>query len=121
MNKEIALHNFWSSFGVPAYDESTVPEDAALPRITYNVITDGFNSSVSLKASLWSRSKSWVQVTELKDEVEEALGHGGKTVPYDGGIMWIKKGNSFAQRMSDPDDSIRRILLTLDAEFISEV
>lgn len=117
MQKEIALQTFWSSFGVPAYDENTVPEDAALPRITYSVATDSLDHPVSMTASLWSRSKSWVQVTELKDLVEEALGRGGTTIKYEGGLLWLKPGTPFAQRMSDTDDSIRRIVLNLEAEY----
>lgn len=117
MKKEEALHQFWSSFGVPAYDENTVPEDAALPRITYSVSVAGFDRPVSLTASIWSRSRSWVQVTEIKDSIEDSLGLGGTTVPYEGGLLWIKPREPFAQRMSDTDDSIRRIVLNLEAEY----
>lgn len=119
MQKEMAIQRFWSSFGVPAYDENTVPEDAAFPRITYSVSTDTFDRSVSMIASIWSRSKSWVQVTEIKDLVEEELGRGGSLVKYDGGTLWMKPGTPFAQRMGDTDDSIRRIVLNLEAEFTS--
>lgn len=118
MQKEMALHTFWSSFGVPAYDESTVPEDAEIPRITYSVQTDSFNRPVSLTASIWDRSKSWQRVTGIKDLIGVAVGYGGTTVNYEGGMVWIKPRTPFAQRMSDPDDSIRRIVLNLEAEFI---
>lgn len=117
MVKEQALHRFFSQFAT-AYDESTVPEDAALPRITYSVATDSFDRPVSITASIWSRSKSWVQVTEIKDAIEEAIGHGGMTVKYNNGMLWVTPSTPFAQRMSDPDDSIRRIVLNLEAEFI---
>ena len=40
MNKEQAIHFFWSQFGLPAYDENSVPDDAQMPYITYNVVID---------------------------------------------------------------------------------
>ena len=121
MNKEQALHSFWSGFGVPAYDENTVPEDAALPRITYEVSVDSFGGQVSLSASIWDRSTSWISVTEVADAVTQALSFGGRSIPYEGGLLWLKKGTPFAQRMGDTDDSIRRIYLNVEAEFLSEV
>lgn len=37
MNKAQAIQAFWESFGVPAYEESTVPDDAVMPYITYSM------------------------------------------------------------------------------------
>ena len=114
MVKEQALHHFFSAFGVPVYGSSTVPEDASLPRITYDVSVDTFDRPVSITASIWSRSKSWVQATEIKDAIEEYLGMGGKIIDK---VLWIKPGTPFAQRMNDTDDSIRRIVLNFEAEY----
>lgn len=121
MTKEQAIHNFWSSFDVPAYDENTVPDDASLPRITYEVHTDSFGYPLILSASIWDRSKSWGTVTTLCDKIATRLSQGGQMVHYDGGAMWIKKSMPFAQRMGDTDDSIRRIIINIEIEFISEV
>jgi hypothetical protein len=38
MNKSQALQSFWESFGIPAYNEYTVPDNAEMPYITYSVI-----------------------------------------------------------------------------------
>ncbi len=121
MTKEQALHSFWSQFGIKAYDSNTVPEDAELPRITYNVITDNFDSPNVLNASIWDRSRSWESVTNILHTLEQNLGYGGQTITYDSGMMWVKRGRPFAQRMSDPDDSIRRIFINIEVEYISEV
>jgi len=114
MVKEQALHKFFSAFGVPAYDANTVPEDAELPRITYEVSTDTFDRPITITASIWSRSKSWVQATEIKDAIEEDLGRGGRIIDK---VLWIKPGTPFAQRMNDTDDTIRRIVLNFEAEY----
>lgn len=119
MNKEQAIHSFWSQFGT-AYDQNTTPEDATFPRITYEVITDSFGGQPLVSASIWDRSTSWKGVTDIAHAIEETLGMGGQTIKYDGGLLWVKRGSPFAQRMSDPDDSIRRIYLNTEMEFLSE-
>lgn len=121
MDKEQALHYFWGQFGIPAYDSSTVPENADLPRITYDVITDNLGVENILTASIWDRSTSWKSVTDIQHLVEGVLGYGGQTLKFDKGLMWIKRGVPFAQRMSDTDDSIRRIVISIEVEYISEV
>ena len=114
MTKEQALYNFWSSFGVPAYVESTVPDDATFPRITYNVKVDTFDRPVTMTASVWDRSDSWERVTGIVDQIAEELGRGGTKV---NGVLWIKPGTPFAQDMTDPDKQIRRKLLNVEAEY----
>ena len=42
MTKAEALHSFYSSFGLTAYEENSVPDDAEFPYITYNITTDSF-------------------------------------------------------------------------------
>ena len=121
MNKEQALHAFWSSFDWPAYDEGTVPDDASLPRITYSVVTDSIDSQIMLTASLWDKSYSWESVTLKKDEIAQTIARmHPPAIKIDDGRMYITPGNPFAQRMSDSnDDSIRRLYLNLEVEFFT--
>ena len=119
MEKEQALHSFWSGFTIPAYDENTVKETAALPYITYNVVTDSLGSNVAMSASLWYRSTSWTDITAKSNEIAASIGRDGRRIPYNGGVLWIKRGVPFAQRMSDEDDTIRRIYINIEAEYIS--
>jgi hypothetical protein len=39
-------------------------------------------------------------------------------MPYDKGVIWFKKGNPFLQRMADPDDAIRRIVVNIEVEYL---
>lgn len=121
MTKEQAYHNFLSSFGWVAYDENTVPEDASLPRITFNLSTAEFGNPVAMSLSLWARSTKWTSVTNKAQEIYEDIGLGGKMVPCDGGYLWIKRGQPFSQRMSDPNDSIRRIYINLEVEYLTNL
>ena len=122
MNKYQALHSFWSSFGLPAYDESTVPtgEDRpALPYITYNVVVSDFYRPSYLYASIWYYGTSWAAITAKLEEVTNAISMGGKIIPVDGGALWIKKGFPYAQRVTDDNDMIKRIYINIEAEFIT--
>lgn len=118
-----ALHEFWSSFSWKAYDENTVPSEdlePIMPRITYAVSWTAFDDPITLSASLWDRSYSWTTVEQKANEIYEAIG-GGMSLPNNMGRVWIPIGTPFAQRMGDPDDSVRRIVLQVYVEFFNEV
>lgn len=114
------LNSFWNSFSIPAYDENTVPDGAAMPRITYNVVFSNFDEPVASYASLWYYTQSWKDITEKADEINAYIGLGGKCIPCDGGYLWIKRGVPFAQRMSDENDAVRRIYINIELEYFTE-
>lgn len=122
MNKAQAIQEFWSGFGLTAWDSTTVPTgDRApdFPYITYNVTTDRMDSDVQLSGSVWYYSSSWREVELKVAEIAESLGVGGKVIPLDDGYLWLNIGYPFAQRLSDPDDMVRRIYVTINAEFLT--
>ena len=121
MDKWQALHSFWAGFEWEAYDQSTVPDDAGFPRITYEAATHGFDDYPwQGTVSLWDRSTSWAAISHKADEIGAALGRGGVYEPYTGGAVWITKGSPWAQRMGDDDDMIRRIVLSPVYQFMSD-
>lgn len=122
MDKVQAIDAFWNSFGLPAFDENTVPTDdsIAFPYITYSVSTDSLGNTVPLSASLWYRSTSWVDITHKAEEIAQVIKAQQMPVKIDGGYVWFIGGAPFAQRMSDPsDDMIRRIYLNVSAEYLT--
>lgn len=119
MDKAQALNSFWSSFGLTAYDEQTVPDDASLPYITYETITDALGNTLPLTASIWYRSTTWEDAEKKAQEIASGIGEGGTVIGYDTGALWITRGTSFAQRIAEPnDDTIRRIHININAEFL---
>ena len=119
MNKMQTLHSFWSGFKLKAYDETSVPDDAVLPYITYEAISDDFGNKIATTASLWYRSSSWADITEKEQQISDFITRGGRTIAYDGGAMWICKGSPWSQRMSEQsDDMIRRIIMNIEIEFL---
>lgn len=120
MDKAQAIHEFWSGFDLPAYDESSVPDSARMPYITYNVITDSLDNVLPLHGSLWYRSTAWDEITQKSEEIAEALKSNGYIIKkLDSGYVWLQKGNPFAQRMTDEDEQVRRIYINVTAEFLT--
>lgn len=123
MDKEQVLHSFWSSFGVPAYDENSVPDAKknAFPYITYEVQTDNIDHVVSLHASIWDRSSSWATVTNLQREIEKKISYGSLILKCKGGYAYITRGTPFSMRLADEDDSIKRIYINIQVEFLTAI
>ena len=120
MTKAAAIYQFWSGFGMMAYEENTVPHDAVFPYITYQLVTDSFDREVAATASIWYRSESWTAVNAKTEEISQTISRGGKIIPCDGGAIWLKRGQPFAQNMGDEnDDLIKRKYLNITAEFMT--
>ena len=133
MNKQQAYNAFWGGFGVLAFEENSVPDDetfAALikagvvaskyPYITYQVLTGDLGSSVFPTASIWDKSSSWERVDTLSNNISAYI-QGMNTIKLDNGRMFITKGMPFAQHMGeDGDPYIKRVILNLGIEFLTE-
>ena len=120
MTNAAAIYQFWNSFGLTAYEENTVPTDAAFPYITYQLVIDSFDREIPLTASLWYRSESWTGINAKTEEISQKISRGGKIIACDGGAIWLKRGQPFAQNMRDEsDDLIKRKYLNITAEFMT--
>ncbi len=120
MTKAAAIYQFWSGFGLTAYEENTVPTDAVFPYITYQLVTDSFDREVAATASLWYRSESWAGINAKTEEISQKISRGGKIISCDDGAIWLKRGQPFAQNMGDESDNlIKRKYLNITAEFMT--
>ena len=120
MTKAAAIYQFWSGFGLTAYEENTVPTDAHFPYITYQLVTDSFDREVAATASLWYRSESWTGINAKTEEISQKISRGGKIISCDGGAIWLKRGQPFAQNMGDERDGlIKRKYINITAEFMT--
>lgn len=121
MTKAAALFNFFSSFGLTAYEENTVfamKSSPDFPYITYELKTDDFNGiDVALSFSLWYRSSSWVNINAKSAEISKAIGT-GLMLDCDEGRILIHRGHPFATNLGDSsDDMIKRILHSINVRF----
>ena len=120
MTKAAAIYQFWNGFGLTFYEENTVPTDAAFPYGTYQLVTDSFDREVAATASLWYRCESWTAINAKTEEISANIGFGGKIIKCDGGRIWIKRGQPFAQNMGDEsDDLIKRKYLNVNIEYFT--
>lgn len=121
MDKAQAVHSFWNSFGIPAYDSATIPPEENRPTqyITYDVATDSLGRTVPMSASIWEvNSTSWAFVSQKAEEISDSLIQ-VKTIPLDIGYLYVTRGQPFAQRVRDENDSVRRIYINVTAEFLA--
>lgn len=119
MDKQQAIYNFWSGFGIAAYDENSVPDDAQMPYITYNVSTADIGDIVIMSASVWYRTNLWTYLDNIANRISNYIGYGGITLEIDNGLVWIKRSSPFAQRMAD-DGEVKRTLLTIAVEYLTQ-
>ena len=123
MDKEQAIHNFWSSFGWQAFNENSVPtgENApGLPYITYSVSLDSLGFPVSLSGILWDRNTSWKRLSDKTEEIADYLDL-IYPIKIDKGYVYLTPGSPFAQRMSgEEDDMVKSVLINLQAEFLTK-
>lgn len=133
MNKQQAYNAFWSSYGVFAFEENSVPDDTVIdelikagvapakyPYITYQVITDDLDHPIYPTASIYDRNTSWERADTLANLISARIRQMG-TIKLDNGRLFITKGNPYSQHMlEEGDKAIRRVVLNLAVEFFTE-
>lgn len=124
MDRWQAQYEFWSQFGVPAYEENSAPDyrNVTFPYITYEAAASGFYEPVSITASIWDENSSWSRVDALADQIEHFIRHMQVCPKMDGGRYRVYIDGNFANNMGDPDnDKIKRKELNVFFEFMTEV
>lgn len=121
MTKAAALQKFFSSFGLPAYHANAVPNDSVFPWLTYTPIFDSITGSpVSLTVNLWYYGEGEAAPNAKAQEIADAIGIGGVTLPCNGGFIWLKRGSPWCQSLSDEtSDNIKRRYLNVTAEYLT--
>lgn len=115
--------NFWSSFGLSAYDEQTAFTDGnpvTFPYLTYQSMSGVMGQAMTVTANLWYRSPSWAEISQKADDILRAIARGA-VIALDNGYFWIKipEATPFAQRVASGNDDIRRIMLTVEVECLT--
>ena len=113
-----ALYNFWSSFGLNAYPEDTVPDNVETPYITYSIRQPDWADPDSLYARVWYRSDSYTGVMAKVDEIGRKLESGYSVPTDDGGCVILMKDSNFAQFQPyevDPNMKVAYLSLIMHA------
>lgn len=121
MTKAAALQQFFEGFGIPAYPSSSVPEDAAFPWLTYDLVTGSWETGgASITVNTWHYSTGEAEANAKAQEISEAIGYGGILLECDGGSIWLKRGSPWCQSLTDDADKmVKRRYLNVTAEFLT--
>lgn len=123
MDKWQAQQNLWESFGLPAYDELTVPDDAVMPYITYEAVAGNLGASTQVAVNLWYRSNRWDEISKKAQMIATAINNElPPSIKIDGGRMRVRipDGVMWGDRMDEPNDSgVRRIRMAVEIEFLT--
>ena len=120
MTKGAALQSFFDSI-MTSYAASSVPENATLPYLTYELITSAWNGGeVGLTVNMWFRTTSEKEPNAAVDKLSKAIGLGGVFLHCDDGVIWLKRGSPWAQSMTDATDkTIKRRYINVTAEYLT--
>lgn len=127
-NVTVALHDFFTQFGIPAFVEDSIPEkmpdgnggtvDTSPPYITYQLmIPESLHTSI-FHARVWYRNTSAGPVLAKCGEIERAIGR-GVTIPTEYGSVAIFKDSrtpfTQLQPMNDPNLKVAYLTMILHA------
>lgn len=123
MTPEAAVYTFLSSFGIPAYAASSVPDQATFPYLTYDLVLGEWGQpEVNMPVNVWYRTESEAQPNAKVREIGERIGMGGVLLHCDGGVLWVKKGSPWAQAVTveGEDEKVKRRYVNINIEFMTE-
>lgn len=118
MNKTQALEKFFNSFGIPAYPVTSVPTTETFPYMTYEAVTGFWGNQSGITVNLWYYTESEALPNAKAEEIGSAIGDGGVMLPYDGGAIWVRRGDPWCQPIEDEEKNIKRRYLNVTAEFL---
>ena len=118
-NTAKALYGFFNSFGLDAYVEYNVPDDAQLPYITYQVIEPDWRDGGTIYARVWYRSTSFAAINAKVDEIRAEVGEGINLLTASGAV-YLTRGTPFAQNMPmEGDDTLKVVYLLFNIQAIT--
>lgn len=102
------LNTFWNSFGIPAYVEEHIPDEADVPYITYTQSIPDWNATSSMQARVWYKGNSFTALNAKVEEIGNTIGH-GYSMHDDQNLVVIHKDDNFYNIQPFPEDSKIRV------------
>lgn len=112
-NVALALKRFFGSFGIPAYEEHSIPDDVTLPYITYELVDPDWRSQGTVSANVWYGGTSLTPILSKVDEIADRIGEGIRIPIESGGCVYLFKQTQFAQMVSTENDNIKVVYLLI--------
>ena len=100
------LKKFFSQFGT-AYIETSVPESAEFPYITYKCGSEDWKNKALISCSIYSKSSSYLELSEIAEKILDSA-RDGAIINVDGGYLCIYLGEPEFQIVPNTDYNIRQ-------------
>ena len=100
------LKKFFSQFGT-AYIETSVPESAEFPYITYKCGSEDWKNKALISCSIYSKSSSYVELSEIAERILDSA-RDGAIINVEGGYLCIYLGEPEFQIVPNTDYNIRQ-------------
>ena len=121
MTKEQALYQFFNSFGITGYRNTSVPDDVIFPFLTYDAPISSYGEDpVSITLNLYYYTDSEAVPDAKAEEIRQRIGMGGVLLDCDGGAIWLKRGVPWCQSLVDETNrNIKRRYINITAEYLT--
>lgn len=106
------LYDYFNEFGVNGFLEKA-PPNTPFPYLTYTLSYSENYADNLIQVRIWDKSSSVVKVVELADDIGDNIGDGRTIKGLEGGTLWLKKGEPFAQFVPEEDITIKSIYLNI--------
>lgn len=103
-----ALYEFYAGFGLPAYVDGLVPDDAVLPYITFDAVDSGISQPSLHHVRVWYPGTDNSLPSAKADEIIYAIADGVRLVA-DSGIVVLYPGTPLVQLQNVEDETDRNI------------
>lgn len=102
-----ALYDFFSGFGLPAYAEGFIPDDAELPYITFSTPQSGIDAKASQYVRVWYEGTDNSEPARKADAIIGAIGRGIMLTTDSGAVViWPESPLVQVQKAEDSDRDV---------------
>lgn len=122
MTAQAAIKNFFSSFGVDAFPNTSVPDKKDRPKkyITYEISLGAFDDGpVAIGVNVWARTTGETIPNNIVRAIEKKIARGGYLIECDGGGIWLTRGTPWCQAIPDEDPDIKRRFLNITLDYLT--
>ena len=107
-----ALKTYFSSFGIPAYAQQSIPDDVPLPYITYPLKEPAWNEKTTMFAIVRYKATGYAALLEKVDQILADIGE-GRQIELDNGYLFLYPEPTVVQEYSEPENGIKGIYINL--------
>lgn len=120
MTKDKALQAWFEGFGMAAYPSTSVPDDVALPYLTYDYVIGEFNGQdVPIAVNMWFHTESEAIPNKKAEEFKKYILE-NDLIKCDEGYIWVMTGEPWCQSLYDDTlPSVKRRYINVTLSYLT--